>query len=495
MPLSIDQTPLFRIANPEHIAVFGASNRFLSMGTNLLSSILSLGFKGEIFPVHPTEDPVMGLKGYKSVADLPKVPDLALIVLPTNLVPGVLEDCGKKGIRHAIIVSGGFQEVGGEGPMLQRQICEIAEKYKIRFLGPNCIGVANPYHRFNATFLPYPQGPGFIGLASQSGSFVTQMFDYLAQFGQGFSTAFSVGNEANLDIVDCLSYLGACSHTQVIGLYIEAIRRGRAFIETARAIVPHKPIVAYYAGGSEAGRKAGFSHTGALSGPDRLYEGIFRQSGVIRAQSIEELFDFCWCLEACPRPSGNRVIIQTHSGGPGAVAAEACGREGLVLAPISEETRQKLMPYVPHTGSVNNPVDITFSKRTDHYYLKIPKILLDDADSDAVLCYLLMPEKSVRRAMEGYGITGDKALEESGKYMDTQSRALADLITSHSKPCIGFSFYTRENRFVRGLQDKGVVVLPSPTRAARALSALVRYVRFCEKIRRSESSEKIRFTA
>ena len=195
-------------------------------------------------------------------------------MLPTRLVPETLEACGKKGITQAIVVSGGFKEVGGEGIALEKKICAIADKYGIRFVGPNCIGVVNPHHRFNATYFPYQQAPGFIGMASQSGSFVTQMFDYLANSGLGYAAGISVGNEANVDLVDCLEYLGACPHTRVISLYIETIRRGRAFIDMARSIVPHKPIVAYYVGGSEGGKKATFSHTGALSGPDRLYDGV-----------------------------------------------------------------------------------------------------------------------------------------------------------------------------------------------------------------------------
>ena len=473
---SINASPLYKIVNPKSIAIFGASNRYGSMGTNLLNSLQSLGFEGPIYPVHPQEKIVMDLTAFPSVLDLPGTPDLALIVLPTRLVPEILDQCGKKGIRHAIVVSGGFTEVGEDGQKLQEEIIRIARQHGIRFLGPNCIGAVNPSHRFNTTFFPYEQAPGFIGMASQSGSFITQMFDYLKRFGLGFSTGFSVGNEADIDLVDCLEYLGACPNTKVISMYIETIRRGRKFIETARRIVPHKPIVAYYVGGSEAGRKASLSHTGALSGPDRLYDGVFRQSGVIRAYSIEELFDFCWCLGACPRPAGNRAIVQTNSGGPGAVAADVCSREGLVLNPLSEKTRQALSEYVPSTGSVNNPIDITFVRNNLDFFLNIPRILLDDENTDSLLIYLLMPDQSIRRAMEAHGITGEKAVAEAEKFIDEQTKTVAKLMRAAEKPCIGFSFYTRVNRFVKNLQDEGVAVLPSPSRAAKALSALVKYV-------------------
>ncbi|MCK7510258.1 MAG: hypothetical protein MZV70_43575 [Desulfobacterales bacterium] len=172
----------------------------------------------------------------------------------------------------------------------------------------------------------------------------------------------SVGNEASIDIVDCLEYLGACPHTKVITLYIEGITRGKKFIETARAITAHKPIVALYVGGSEAGRNAGRSHTGSLSGPNEIYDGVFKQCGIIRAQTLAELFDYALALGTLPRPRGNKVIIQTHSGGPGATAADACGRAGLTLPPLSSETVEKLKPLIPKTASTANPVDMTFSK-------------------------------------------------------------------------------------------------------------------------------------
>ncbi len=482
----LEQTALYSIVNPKNIVVLGASNKFTSMGTNLLTSIMSLGFEGNIYPIHLTEKTVKGLTAYRAVEELPEIPDLALIVLPAHIVPDVMAACGKKGIRHAIVVSGGFKEVGGDGIALEKRLCDIADRYGIRFLGPNCIGVANPHHKFNATFLPCPAMSGFIGMASQSGSFITQMFDYLSQFGQAFSTGISVGNEANIDLVDCLEYLGACPRTKVIGMYIETIRRGREFIRLARSIVPHKPIVAYYVGGSEAGQRAGLSHTGAMSGPDRLYDGVFSQSGVIRAASIEELFDFCWCLGAIAhKPAGNRVLVQTHSGGPGAVAADACSRSGLTLPPISRATLEKLLPFMPHTASAANPVDITYTKKSMDYFTQIPKILLDDENSDAMLMYFLMSEKSVLRAMEGFGITGVEALKETQKFIETQGRSVVEMILSHPKPCIGFSFYTRENAFIRYLQDHGVVVLPSPTRAAKALAAMVRYMQLKQKIENS----------
>ncbi|MBW2094137.1 MAG: CoA-binding protein [Deltaproteobacteria bacterium] len=475
---SMEKSPLYPFLNPKSIAFYGASNSFSAMGTTQFRNIYELGFQGNLYPIHPKLDQVQGWKAYNSVLDLPEAPDLAVMVLPTRIVPEVMEECGRKGIKNVIIVSGGFKEVGGEGAGLQEQIVAIANQYRMRFLGPNCIGVVNPYHKLNTTFFPYDTAPGFIGMASQSGSFVTQMFDYLAKFGLGFSSAISVGNEANIDMVDCLEYLAACPHTKVIALYIEAIRRGREFLDMARSITPHKPIVALYVGGSEAGKRAGFSHTGAMAGPDRLYDGVFRQSGVIRARSIEELFDFCWVLGACPIPKGNRVAIQTHSGGPGAAAADACGRVGLDLPSLSSATRKKLAPFVPHTASIKNPVDLTFTKNPLDYFHTIPKVLLEGEETDGLLVYFLVPTQTVRRALESMGMAEDQGLEQSEKIIEQQSDAVSALPGECGKPVLGYSLRTRDDFFIARLQDKGIPVLGSPERGARAMGALVRYARW-----------------
>jgi acetyl-CoA synthetase (ADP-forming) len=472
---NIQKSPLFPIVNPKSIAFFGASNRFSSMGTNQLSSLKSLGFEGNIYPIHPKEKRVLGFEAYQSVRELPEIPDLAVMVLPTGIVPQVMEECGRKGIKQAIVVSGGFNEVGGQGVELEKTLIAVAQQYGIRFLGPNCLGVANPHHQFNMTFLPFEGRPGFIGLASQSGSLITQMFGYLDRFGLGFSSGISVGNEANVDIVDCLEYLAACPNTRVIALYIESIRRGRAFIELARSIVPSKPIVAFYAGGSEAGKRASFSHTGAMAGPDSLYDGVFRQCGIIRANSIPELFDFCWVLGSCLRPQNNRVVIQTHSGGPGAAAADAGSRNGLKLPPLSETTLEKLAALVPDTGSVNNPVDLTFSKNPMDYFATIPDVLLADAAAGGLLMYYLTPQRLIRRTMESMKIAADEIPKLIEKLFDDQAASLAALIKKHQKPIVGFTFQSNQNLFIQKLVEHGLPVFPSPERAARAMSALVSY--------------------
>ena len=487
MITSISQSPLFPIANPKSIAFFGASNNFLAMGSSILSSIISDGFEGTIYPVHPREKTVLNLTAYADVKEIPKVADMAFIVLPTKIVAQALKACGEKGIRHAVIVSAGFNEVGGDGVERQKELQKIADEYNIRFTGPNCIGVVNSHVKLNATFLPSEGKQGFIGMASQSGSFITQMFSYLDnRFGQGFSTGFSLGNEANIDMVDCIEYLGTCPNTRVIALYIESIRQGQKFIKIARKVSKNKPIVAFYAGGSETGKRACLSHTGSLAGPDRLYDGVFRQSGIVRARSIEELFDFCHAFGSSPRPKGNKLIIQTHSGGPGAAAADACERTNLELPMLSSETLEKLAPFIPHTGSVNNPVDLTYTKNPLDFFHDIPKVLLEEKGADGMLIYFLATAGMVHQALSAMGASQENIGTQIKDIVELQCKSIASLMETYGKPIIGFSFLTRDNPFVAGLQDKGVPVLPSPERAARAFSAMVEYMRLRDKIIQQE---------
>ena len=482
MLTSIKESPLYPMVYPESIAICGASNNIASMGTVLLLSLQALGFEGPIYPVHPKEKQVKGLKAYQRVLDLPEVPDLVILVVPTGVAAQILEECGNKGIKHAIIVTAGFKEVGGQGAEMEKELVEIADKYGIYFLGPNCIGLTNPHHKLNTTFMEYEGSPGFVGMASQSGSFVTQMFNYISKLGLGFSTAFSVGNEAKIDIVDCLTYLGACPHTKVIGLYIEGIRRGRAFVETARSIVPHKPIVALYVGGTETGKRAGFSHTGALAGPDRLYDGMFRQSGIIRARSVKELFEFCWVLGSLPKPNGNKLVIQTHSGGPGAVAADSCGRAGLELPTLSNKTLAKLAPFVPHTASVNNPVDVTFTKNPMDYLGNITKVLLEDENADILLIYLLMAPRVIEQTMLQLGVPQDQVAEQTRLLHDGLSQSVIDLIQSHGKPIVGYTFRGLDEGISEMLVKRGIPVFSGHEGAARAMAAMVQYTRLRDRI-------------
>lgn len=473
---SIKNSPLNRIMHPESIVVIGASNNMLNMGTTLLNNLLSFGFKGKVYPVHPKAEAVLGLKAYRNVKEIPAVPDLALVVVPTRIVLQVMRECGEKGIRRAIIVSGGFRESGENGKQLEEELLRVTKQFGIRFIGPNCIGVVNPAHRFNTTFFHYDSSMnGFIGMVSQSGSFITQMFYHLNKFGLGFSQGFSVGNQADIDMADCLEYLAACDRTKVIGLYIEGLTEPKKFIRIAREVSKHKPLVALYVGGTEAGSRAGSSHTGALSGADSLYEGFFRQCGIIRASSIEELFDFCWVLGTQPLMQDNRVAVFTNSGGPGACAADAANRAGLQVPLLSAKTKKKIQDAVPRTGSLNNPIDLTYNRNYEDSYDLIPRTLLEDQDFDGVLMYFLPATDYFTRLLDKAESPFFKSIEEFEKYMLDLFIRFAKLVKSYQKPFLGSSFLSRSERFIRELEDLGIPILPSPERSASAMGALYRY--------------------
>ncbi len=467
---------LYRILHPRHLAVVGASNNALNMGARMLSNMLALGFDGEIFPVHPHDSRVLGLKAYPQVNELPVVPDLAVIVVSNRVVPQILRDCGDKGIQRAIIISGGFREAGEQGMQSEQRLREIAGQYGIRFIGPNCIGVVNPAHRFNTTMFHYDAAmQGFIGMASQSGSFITQMFAHLKKFGLGFSQGISVGNQGDIDLADCIEYLADCNRTRVIGLYIEGISNARKFMRIARETSKRKPIVAMYVGGSKAGSRAGWSHSGAMAGSDALYNGVFRQCGIVRAYTVEELFDFCWALGTQPLMSDNRVVVFTHSGGPGAAAADAAERAGLLLSDLSAGTRAKLSDKLPHTGSLNNPVDTTFARNFDQLMVDVPQILLKAEEFDGVLMYFLFANDTMMRLLDRVDMPFFASLEEFEAHMSGLCRRLAEAVRSSNRPLLGSSFVARSERFIRELEDLGIPILPSPERSARAMGALYRY--------------------
>jgi acetyl-CoA synthetase (ADP-forming) len=272
-----------------------------------------------------------------------------------------------------------------------------------------------------------------------------------------------------------MEYLSVCPNTKVIALYIEGISRGRKFMETARAITPHKPIVALYVGGSEMGKKAGLSHTGSISGPDEIYEGVFRQCGIIRARTLTELFDFALALGRLPRPKGNRIIIQTHSGGPGAAAADSCGRAGITLPPLSPETVEKLRPLIPHTASTANPVDMTFSKNQPDDFYKIPDILLQEQNADMLMVYFLSPSVFIERAMKSMGVPADMIPRETDKVIDQHADLFFSLTRAHDKPIIGYTYRSLDDRMIRLLLERGVPIYEDPERAARSVAALIQY--------------------
>jgi len=317
------ENPLVRLLNPSSIAIVGAGNNPVKMGTMHALSILKDGYGGTFYPIHPREETILGRRAYPTVADLPEAPDLAFLVVPAQEVARLLEDFGRKGTPSAIIITAGFGELGEEGRRMQQRLNDISAEYGIRFLGPNCMGIINSEISLNTTVMPYKSPPGSLGFASQSGTYVTQSIPYLGKKGIRFSKAISVGNSANIDITDALEYLGEDEQTKAISLYIEGLRDVPRFIDVARKITPRKPVLAQYVGGSGAGARSSLSHTGSMAAPDHLYEGLFRQAGIIRVHSIEELYHYGNMLAVQPPLRGKRIGVFTNSGGPGSAMANA----------------------------------------------------------------------------------------------------------------------------------------------------------------------------
>jgi len=379
-----------KIMNPSSIAIVGASNNLMKMGTIQCLNLINSGFPGDVLPVNPQEESVLGKKAYRSIGELPYAPDLAILVVPSGLVPEMLEDFGSIGTRHAIIITAGFKETGKEGRDLEDKVVEIAKRHRMRFLGPNCLGIINTQLPLNITVMPIQNSDGKLGLASQSGTYVAQTLSYLHRNGIAISKAMSVGNEANIDIVDCLEYLGEDESTKAIALYIEGIRRADRFLEVAREVSRKKPIVAQYVGGTEAGARSGSSHTGAMAGPDYVYEGLFEQAGVIRVDTIEEVYKIGWALASQPPLQGSRIAILTNSGGPGTAIANTLNREGLEVPEFSKGVQKEISHYLAGHASARNPVDLTFHVDMDALTEKIPQILFDADDIDGVVIHGIM---------------------------------------------------------------------------------------------------------
>ncbi len=475
--------PLFRIMHPRSVAIAGASNDFTKMGTIQLLNLLGGKYPGKIYPLHPQEKTVLGLKAYPNARELPKPVDLAILTLPTSAVPKVLEDLGVRGVKRAIIISGGFKEVGEKGRELEALIVKIARKHGIRFIGPNCIGVIHPALHLNPTMYPYFHQAGSVGVASQSGTYVTQILPLLAKSQIGYSQAISVGNEANLDLVDCLEYLGSDPETKAIAVYIEGIKRPREFIRIAQRVTREKPIVALYVGGTEAGARSSASHTGSISGPDALYDALFRQSGVIRAYAVEDLYEWTWALASLPLPKGRNMAILTHSGGPASSLADACNRLGLKVPIFSEGLQAEIRQLLPATASYRNPVDLTFFRDMGVLMEKLPEIILKDPSIDGLLLHGVHGSSYFHAVAEiAKNFIKIPSYEKVKGFFFSAMEAFVRLPERHGKPVIASAFTEREDDAVACVQDHGLPCYRAPERAVRAMAALCRYAEIrCRK--------------
>jgi len=405
---------LAAIVRPSTVAVIGASRDPAKVGHALFRNILEAGFTGAVHPVNPSARAIGGVRAYPSVRDIPDPVDLAVIVTPARLVPDILDECGEKKVRGVIVISGGFREVGGDGRQREDMVRERVRRWGFALIGPNCLGVVNtdPQVRLNATFAAQIPEAGNIGFLSQSGALTAAALDYARTKRIGFSKVVNLGNKADVNELHLLDMLATDSATRVILLYLEELTDGRRFIEAARAISdqqPSKPIMVLKAGRTAAGAQAVSSHTGSLAGSDELYQGLFAQAGVIRVESIEELFDLASAVSRQPLPRGRRVAIVTNAGGPGILATDASIRQGLELSRLSDATTRSLRAVVPAEASVANPVDLIGDADSRRYDATL-KAVLGDAGVDAAIVLVVRTasldveataDAVVRRAREG----------------------------------------------------------------------------------------------
>lgn len=415
---------LYSFLNPKSIAIFGANNNLMStMGSMQLRNIRAGKGVEEIYPVHPRLEKVQGYKAYKSVFDIPVIPEFAFIILPPKAVIEVMEECGQKGIKRLLVTSGGFREIGAEGVELSNMLDEIANKYDIRFIGPNCLGIYNAWYRYHEkeeayinTFWPYmiPKR-GNISIISQSGTIAAQTFWHAKEIGAKISKSISIGNERNIDMVDFLEYFKEDEQTQVIGLYVEEIKRGKEFIKMAKSITPRKPIVAMYAGGTQAASRSIMSHTGSLGANENIMQAVFASSGIISTNSIMDFLHYLRTLSFAQEynvfPKGKRVGIITDSGGSGSMMTKTAELYGLEVPEFSHELKNTLFEIIPPTASANNPIDVTFDVNFVNLLYKLPKLVMKSGEIDALVVYGVFDFDEVLETMEQSGMVIDEKMK------------------------------------------------------------------------------------
>ena len=380
--------------NPSSIAFYGANNKGGSLAAIQIMNLIKSGYKGNVYPIHLTLDSVMGFKAYKSIADIPEIPDLVVVVLAAQIVPQIFREIGEKGTKKVILISGGFRElINDRENNLTEEICKIADEYGMRFIGPNCLGVFNncfepdnPNSAFNIAIWERIRKGNF-SIASQSGTLSSHIWFAPEDTDLGLCKSLSIGNEANIDILDCLEYYKDDPETKVIGLYIEELKRGKEFLNLAKKVSLNKPIVAIYVGGSEAGNRALQSHTGALAGDSKIYDAVFKEIGIIKTDYVQEFLDISFILSKGILPKGNRLGIITNSGGPGAMVANNAEKHGLIVPELSIELQNELKEILPSTASFRNPVDCTFDMNLPYFYITLPEMLMKSGEVDAIIQY------------------------------------------------------------------------------------------------------------
>ncbi len=383
----MSQHYLNSLFSPKSVAVFGASDRIDSVGQIVFQNMLESGFKGALYPINAKNPEVQGHKAYSAISKIEGPVELVVIATPPQTVPDIIEECGKHGVKAAVIITAGFSEAGPAGVALERAVLENAGRYGIRLIGPNCLGIMRPDIGLNATFNKGGANTGHLAFISQSGALCTAILDWAQANDIGFSSVVSMGASADVDFGEILDYLVSDPQTHSILMYIEGIRNARSFMSAIRAAARVKPVILVKVGRHAAGSKAAMSHTASLVGSDDAFDAAVRRAGVVRVQTITQMFAAAKAMAVGFRPTGNRLVIVTNGGGPGVIATDRAGDLGLSLAKLSDSTMEQLNKVLPPNWSHGNPVDIIGDAQADRYHNAV-KACLEDPNVDGVLTIL-----------------------------------------------------------------------------------------------------------
>ena len=448
-------TPFF---NPRGVVVVGASTSPEKLGYGVARNLIESKYRGAIHFVSQKKGELFGHPLLLSLNEVPDPVDLAILIVPTQSTPQTIEDCARRGIKAAIIVSSGFREVGAEGAALEAQCVELAHKHGVRLLGPNCIGTLDTHLPLDTTFLQPPMPTqGGIGFISHSGAFAAAVIDWAREQGFGFSQIVSLGNQADVNETDVLPAVANDEHTKVIALYMESVSNGVKFVQAASEVTRHKPVIALKVGRFEAGQKAAASHTGALAGSEAAFDAAFAKAGVLRADTAEQMFDWAQALENCPLPRGKRMAILTNAGGPGVIAADSLETNGLLLSQLTESTLKALTSSLPPSASVHNPVDMLASASPDAYATCL-NLLLQDENVDGVL--VILPPPPMYKTEE-------------------VAKKIIRVIGNFEKPVVvALMGSTLVEEARKTFQRANIPTYPFPERAASALGALAKRAEF-----------------
>ena len=369
---------LNKMFKPESVAVIGASNQPGKVGYIIVDNLINDGFEGKIYPVNPKGGEILGKQAYASIKDIPEKVDLVIITIPSVFVNETVKDCGEAGVENMVVITAGFKEIGGEGVKLEEELTALGEKYNINIIGPNSLGITDSHTPLNGSFSQMMPPKGNIAFISQSGAMMVAIIDWSVTSGIGFSKVISLGNKAGVNEIELLQYLAEDDETNVIICYLESISDNDDFVRTMRETAVKKPIIVLKSGSSSAGAEAASSHTGALAGSDLAFDTAFKQSGIMRVETMAELFDLGLAFSKAPLPEGSNVAIITNAGGGGVLTVDAMEKAGLDLVKFDEETTAKLKGCIPEEGSANNPIDVLGDAPVQRYQESLDIVLHDE---------------------------------------------------------------------------------------------------------------------